>query len=107
MNTVQTGRGMRLWRRAVAGAWVGWTMAAGVVLAAPAKPATKLVNVADTRSMEPGVGRWIADVYNANLWLYGALVVVTMVAMGLVLGLVTDRLVGLLGINLGKIKHHE
>ena len=30
-----------------------------------------------------------------------------MIVMGLVLGLFADRLVGLLGIDLGKIKHHE
>ena len=97
-----------VWRRAmhVAGivAGVVWTHA---VLAAPAKPATKLVNVADTRDMLPGFSRWLADVYNESLWSYGALVVVTMVVMGLGLGLVADRLVGLLGIDLGKLKHHE
>jgi hypothetical protein len=30
-----------------------------------------------------------------------------MVVMGVGLGLVVDRLVGLLGIDLGKLKHHE
>jgi hypothetical protein len=88
------------------------TGAIGVILtqalmAAPAKPATKLVNVADTRDLAPGFNRFIADVYNDNLWLFGGLVVVVMVTMGLVLGLVTDKLVGLLGINLGRISHHE
>ena len=84
-----------------------WACAAGAAMAAPAKPATKLVNVADTRAMGPGLNRWIADVYNDNLWWYGILVVVVMSSMGLVLGLFTDRLVGLLGINLGRIAHHE
>jgi uncharacterized membrane protein YkvI len=97
------------WRlgAAVAAAVATGILLAQDVLAAPAKPATTLVNVADTRVMAPGLGRWIADVYNLNLWWFGALVVVTMVSMGLVLGLVTDRLVGLLGINLGRIRHHE
>ncbi|MEW5984732.1 MAG: hypothetical protein AB1806_20450 [Acidobacteriota bacterium] len=107
MNTRDTQRGSPAWRRTLTGAWFAWILASGAVLAAPAKPATKLVNVADTRAMDPGLGRWIADVYNTNLWWFGALVVVTMVAMGLILGLVTDRLVGLLGINLGRIAHHE
>jgi hypothetical protein len=71
------------------------------------KPATTLVNVADTRAMEPGLSRWIADVYNHSLWIYGLLVVGIMCTMGLLLGLATDRVVGLLGINLGRMTHHE
>ncbi len=86
-----------------------------VSLAAPAcafaadggKKATKLVNVADTRDMRPGVSRWIADVYNSDLWLYGLIVAGIMAGMGLVLGLGFDKLIGLLGINLGKLEHHE
>ncbi len=71
------------------------------------KPATKLVNVADTRHLEPGISKWIADVYNASHWQFGLLVVVLMAVMGLVLGYGSDRIMGLLGIDLGKIKHHE
>lgn len=83
-------------------------LAAGQALAAGSGSSeTTLVNVADTRSMEPGVSRFIAGVYNRSLWLYGLLVVGVMAGMGLVLGLVTDRLVGLVGINLGKITHYE
>ena len=37
----------------------------------------------------------------------GTWTVVVMSFIGLVLGLVFDRLVGLLGINLGKLDHHE
>jgi hypothetical protein len=96
------------WRRAAhavgIGAAVLWAQG---LLAAPAAPAQKLVNVADTRDMVPGLSRWLADVYNESLWAYGAVVVVTMVVMGFGLGLVADRLVGLLGIDLGKLKHHE
>ncbi len=106
MTDVDAGGWMR-WRRRLVSVALAWAFAAGGVLAAPAKPATKLVNVADTRDMAPGLGRWIAGVYNENLWWYGALVVVTMVTMGLVLGLISDRLVGLLGINLGKLEHRE
>ncbi len=107
MTSNGKGRGSAVWRRTAASATTLWLLAVSAVLAAPAKPATTLVNVADTRAMDPGIGRWIADIYNTNLWWFGALVVITMVTMGLVLGLVTDRLVGLLGINLGKISHHE
>ena len=96
------------WRRiALAAGVLAFSLAGSEALAAGGKPAKKLVNVADTRAMEPGVSRFIADVYNSSLWLYGGLVVVTMVGMGLILGLLVDRLVGLLGINLGKLEHHE
>jgi hypothetical protein len=71
------------------------------------KPAKKLVNVADTRDLGPGITKWIADLYNTSHWQFGLAVVLIMAAMGLVLGVACDRLVGLLGINLGKIQHHE
>jgi hypothetical protein len=71
------------------------------------KPATKLVNVADTRGMTPGLSLWIADVYNSNMWLFGLTVVVIMAGMGAVLGFGFDKLIGLLGIKLGKLDHHE
>ena len=74
---------------------------------AAAGPATKLVNVADTRNMPPGLSKWIADLYNGNLWGYGAVVVLVMAAMGYILGSGFDRLMGLVGINLGRLEHHE
>jgi hypothetical protein len=81
--------------------------ASEVLAAGGGKPATKLVNVADTRAMTPGFSRWVADMYNTNLWLYGIIVVVLMASLGLVLGTVFDRILGLLGIHLGKLEHHE
>jgi hypothetical protein len=75
--------------------------------AAGAPPAEKLVNIADTRGLGPGLSKWIADIYNTSYWTFGFTVVVTMAIMGLVLGLLCDRLVGMLGLNLGKIQHHE
>jgi hypothetical protein len=88
----------------VAGGMV-WLLASQAM--ASAKPATKLVNVADTRLMDPGFSKWVADVYNSNLWLYGLMVVVIMATMGLVLGFGFDRLISLVGIDLGKLDHHE
>jgi hypothetical protein len=76
-------------------------------LAAGAAPAKKLVNIADTRNLEPGLSKWIADLYNTSYLQFGLVVVATMAIMGLVLGLFCDRLVGLLGLNLGKMHHHE
>lgn len=77
------------------------------VMAAGGKPATKLVNVADTRDLGPGITKWIADLYNTSHWQFALVVVIIMSGMGLLLGYGCDRLVGLLGIDLGKIKHHE
>jgi hypothetical protein len=97
------------WRAvAVALCVVACSLAAGEALAAGGgKPATKLVNVADTRGLKPGLTKWLGDVYNTNLWLYSAVVVGTMVGMGLVLGFGVDRVVSRLGIDLGKLEHHE
>jgi hypothetical protein len=78
-----------------------------VALAAGGGKATKLINVADTRYMSPGFSRTIADIYNSNLWLYGLVVVLIMATMGAVLGYGFDKLVSLLGIDLGKLEHRE
>jgi len=75
--------------------------------AAGGPPATQLVNVADTRTIPPGLGLWLAQIYNESFVLFGGLVVVIMVAMGLVLGFGFDRALQLLGLNLGKLDHHE
>ncbi len=75
--------------------------------AAGAEPPTKIINVADTRHMAPGLSRWIADVYNDNLLIFGLLVVVVMVIMGASLGFVFDRLIAMIGIDLGKLDHSE
>jgi hypothetical protein len=68
---------------------------------------TPLENVADTRGMSPGFTKFLADTYNANLWLFGLYVVLLMAGMGVVLGLGVDKLLSLTGINLGKMDHHE
>ena len=95
-----------LWRVSVAVAAV-WLGAAQAFAAGGGKKESTLVNVADTRQIPPGIGRWIADLYNESFWLYGLTVVLVMVGMGLTLGLLADRLVALLGINLGRTAHHE
>jgi len=103
---IEFSTGRRL--RALAVTWV--VLAIGLLsplaLAAGGKPAAKLVNVADTRALS-GLGRWIGDTYNSSYWLFAAMVVATMALMGVALGLLSDRLVSLLGIDLGKLKHHE
>ena len=88
---------------------IGWFLLdLGTVQAwAASAPATNLVNVADTRAMSPGWSKWVADVYNSDPWLYALLVVGVMVAMGYILGSGFDRLVRALGIDLGRLEHHE
>lgn len=99
------GRGVR---RALAA--IGVVLAAllveGVAVASP-PAATQLVNVADTRGLEPGPALWIGQIYNQSYWLFGLLVVGLMVSMGLILGVVFDRAIGMLGLKLGKLDHHE
>lgn len=93
---------------ALGGAVAILLVAVGRALAAGGgKPATQLVNVADTRDLEPGLSRWFADIYNESFLLFGILVVAIMAGLGLILGLLADRAFGLLGIHLGKLDHHE
>lgn len=95
------------WARAGGATLLTWALAVPALAAGGGKGASKLVNVADTRELEAGLSRWIAGVYNESFWLFGLLVVAVMVGMGSILGMVTDKAVGLLGINLGKMSHHE
>ncbi len=81
--------------------------ASGSAWAAGGPPATKLINVADTRNLDSGPSLWIAQIYNDSFLLFGLLVVVVMCLMGLVLGFAFDRGMQLLGLNLGKLEHQE
>jgi len=86
--------------------WVVY-FAGSPAFAAGGKPAEKLVNVADTRAMQPGLSMWIADVYNSNLWLYAVVVVLLMGFMGVILGFGFDRLLVMMGLEFGRLDHHE
>ncbi len=79
----------------------------GTALAAGGPPATKLINVVDTRTFESGPNLWIAQVYNDSFVLFGLVVVVVMVLQGVVLGFGFDKAMHLLGLDLGKLSHHE
>ena len=65
------------------------------------------MNVADTRHLPAGLGKWLGDLYNDNLLLYGLVVVITMAVLGAALGFVFDRATALMGINLGRLHHDE
>ncbi len=103
--SIRSGPPVHRWAAAVAAALL--SLQGIQAMAAGAAPAKKLVNIADVRSLSPGISKWIADIYNTSYWTFGILVVVIMAVMGVVLGMLCDRLVGLLGLNLGKIQHHE
>ena len=95
------------WPGRLAAAILTFCLSTAPALAGSGSSESTLVNVADTRRLPPGIGHWIADVYNESLWLYGLTVVAVMAGMGLVFGLLTDLLVGRLGIHLGRTAHHE
>ncbi len=86
---------------------IALVVVADAALAAGGKPATKLVNVADARGITSDFSLWLAGVYNTNLWLFGLLVITIMAAMGAGLGLMFDKAIGLLGIQLGRLEHQE
>jgi hypothetical protein len=93
--------------RAVRAALVVTIATTGTAWAAGGPPATKLVNVVDTRGLASGLGLWISQIYNESFLLFGLLVVGVMVLQGVVLGFGFDRAIRLLGLDLGKLSHHE
>ncbi len=82
-------------------------LTAGALFGFGGKSAPRLVMVADTRDMGPGLSRWIADLYNTNLWLYGLVVILTMALQGVLLGFLFDRLIARLGIHLTRTDPRE
>jgi len=78
----------------------------GTAWAAGGPPATKLINVVDTRG-QSGLGLSVAQIYNESFLQFGLLVVVVMVVQGMVLGFGMDKAMNLLGLDLGKLSHHE
>jgi len=76
-------------------------------LFAGGKPATMLVNVADTRDLEPGITLFVAQLYNESHYLFALFCIVLMASLGLALGLLADRIFILLGVHLGRLSHHE
>jgi len=100
-------RAAGLLRRVAVAIAVLWLGAAQAVAAGSGRPESSVVNHADTSQLPPGLARSIAELYNHSLWLYGLTVVVVMAGMGLVLGLVTDRIMAMLGVDLGRTARHE
>lgn len=102
-----SGRWASLLRRVTVGIPTLWLDAVQALAAGGGRPASSAVNHADTSALAPGLARSIADLYNHSLWLYGLTVVVVMAGMGLVLGLLTDRVMAMLGVDLGRAARHE
>ena len=97
--------GVRRWLHRTAGAATAWLFAASA-WAGGGKPAGTLVHVADTRGTS-GLTRWVGDVYNDSYLLFAVVVVLVMSGMGLVLGVLSDKVMSRLGIDLGRMEHHE
>jgi hypothetical protein len=74
---------------------------------AGAEPAAQIQPPPDTTTAPSGFSRWITDLYHTNLYLYGVLVVVVMAGMGACLGYGMDRVIRLLGIDLGRLERRE
>jgi hypothetical protein len=70
------------------------------------KPATKLINVADTRNLTC-FSKWVGDLYNHSSLLFALASVGIMAGLGLFLGIVSDKFIGLFGIKMGRHHHHE
>ena len=100
-------RRIRAWLCGVSSFLLTLLLTGSAFAAGGGKAATKIYNVADTRAMTAGLSKWIADIYNSSLLLFGLTVVVVMVVMGLTIGYAMDALVSRLGIDLGKLEHHE
>jgi len=96
-----------IWVRAGAGLVSAALLLPAALAWAAGGKATAIENVADTRGLQPGLVKFLADTYNTNLWLFGLYVVLIMATMGAVLGLSVDKLLSLTGIGLGRMEHHE
>ncbi len=100
-------RSAGVWLARLAKAAASAACMTGTAWGAGGPPATKLIDVADTRNLESGVSLWIAQIYNDNFVKFGLLVVVVMVVQGLVFGFGFDRIMHWIGIDLGKLSHEE
>ncbi len=71
------------------------------VAAGPGEKQGKLVHVADTRQLE-GFNLFFANLYNTNRMIFTLMVLLITVAMGVGLGILMDKIVGLIGLDLTK-----
>lgn len=65
--------------------------------------AADLVVVADTRVLE-GINRYLADIYNHDMWLFAVYAVLFTSLLGVSLGLLMDQIMKRIGIDLGRKK---
>ncbi len=86
------------------GAWSGaLLLLLSPVTRAGGEKATDLVVVADTRVLG-GFNRYLADLYNHDLWLFAIHAVVLTTILGGTLGLLMDAIMKRIGIDLGHKK---
>ena len=60
----------------------------------------------DTSNLE-GIRLWLTNLYNDNRFLFALVVTVTMASVGVIIAFVTDFILKLVGLDVGKIEHHE
>lgn len=70
------------------------------------KQEVTLSNKIDTTHLS-GINLWIAELYNDNRVLYAVVVVLVMAILGSLIAYVTDLMLQLFGINVGRISHRE
>ncbi len=60
----------------------------------------------DTSKLE-GIRLWLTNLYNTQRLSFAFVVTLTMASVGIVIAFVTDLILRLLGLEIGKIQHHE
>lgn len=79
---------------------IGLFVMAGVAFAGGGGGASELVVVADTRMIHNSLMRYIADLYNTNVWLFAVWAVVLTAAYGSFLGFLMDFIMERTGLDL-------
>ncbi len=89
-------------RKLQALAWgLAMTLAPLGIMAEGGEKQGKLVHVADTRGLT-GFNLYFADLYNTNRLLFAIEAVLITVIMGVTLGILMDKLVSVIGLDLSK-----
>ncbi|OGU41111.1 MAG: hypothetical protein A2X61_14490 [Ignavibacteria bacterium GWB2_35_12] len=60
----------------------------------------------DTSKLE-GIRLWLTDLYNTQRFSFAFVVTLTMATVGVTIAFVTDFILKLFGLEVGKIQHHE
>ena len=81
--------------------WLALSLIPLAVAAGPGEKQGKLVHVADTRQLD-GFNLYFANLYNTNRFLFTLEVMLITVGMGVGLGIIMDKVVAMIGLDLTK-----